>query len=148
MNSSKTNTVDPLPTTSPPDALGRADAWMGLSQAHHAIMLNDRQQLLRQDRLTVAHHRSQYLGQPLPDEDDEMIHIGDNNTHHHQELQPTPKPTSGLGPLASGLVGAALALGTGGIGFGLWQALQPAITKTIDNTRELDIDVRSKYEPE
>lgn len=51
--------------------------------------------------------------------------------------QTSTKP--GLGSVGSALVGAAITLGTGGAGFGLFQALKPAVETVL--TRDADISV-------
>jgi hypothetical protein len=112
---------------------------MGLSQAHQAVMLDDRMKLLKAERMAVANHRAAYLGQPLSDEESEMIHIGDINHHQHSEIPNPPASKSGLSPLASGLLGAALTLGTGGLGFGIWQAMKPAVETVL--TRDADVTI-------
>lgn len=141
MSSSRVNTGDPLPTTSPNTRYSVAYQWMGLSQAHQAVMLDDRMKLLKSERMAVSHHRARYQGTPLSDEneDENVIHIGDVNHHQHSENPHLPTTKGGLGPIASGLLGAALTLGTGGAGFGLFQALKPAVETVL--TRDADISV-------
>lgn len=139
MSSSNANTADPLPSTSPNTPYSQAAQWIGISQAHQAVMLDDRAKLLAAERRTVAHHRLATLGLPPQDEKEEMIHIGDVNTHTHTA---PPAVTGALGPLAKLAIGAALAAGTGGAGLGLWAALRPAAEKVVQqilpgtNTRE------------
>ena len=114
------NIKEPLPIL-PPEGVpaNEAQRWLGMGLASQAILLNDRQQLLKNERLTVAHHRATYLGQPMPDEDEQMIHIGDITTHHHQENPPAlPLPVPASGGL-SGFAKTAICTAIAATGIGL-----------------------------
>lgn len=62
------------------------------------------------------------------------IQIGDNIHNHYQQAAPQK---GGIGKLGSALVGAALAAGTGGAGFGLWSMLQSGAETVL--TRDADV---------
>lgn len=137
------------PLTEQFDETLKADLGMGILQAldNHAVTEETTRKRRLWNDLHFAVERAR-LNVPVatPTEDamaNTTVRIDSNNEEHHHHYQ---KP--GIGGLAAAAITAASLLGAGGIGFGVWQVLQPAFTKTIDNTRDLDIEVRSKYEPE
>jgi hypothetical protein len=108
-----------------------------LRLAHEAMMLGDAQQLLKQDRQTVAAQRQQ----PEAGTDD-MIHVGDVTQHIH------PTPRAGIGPLlATALALAGLAAGAAGPL--AWMALaQRHEVKQEQKVEDVELEVRWKLGPD
>ena len=99
-----------------------------LKLASEAVMVEDRQKLLRDGRDSVKAWNQTILGDAMPapkdtPAGDDMIHIGDAVTHQH-----FPPPKTGLGTLAKLGVGAALIATGAGAGLGvplILDALRP-----------------------
>lgn len=82
--------------------------WVGLRMAHQAVMVNDANKLLKNDReAVVKHQQSMREVKAVPDED--AVHVGDVVHHVHQNQS----TTAGKGLAA---VAAATALGLAGMG--------------------------------
>ncbi len=78
-----------------------------LRQAHQAVMLEDAQQLLQQNRAqNRAHARMVGENPAMPDEDPSMIHIGDY-------VQQAPAPSTGHRWAAPAMAGLGLLAGAG-----------------------------------
>jgi hypothetical protein len=82
-----------------------------------AVMLEDRQELLKRDRQSVAAAQQKFLGKempdPEPDEDGMGVHVGDSNVHNYP-----PQPRSGMNPWLAGAIGAGLLASGVGIPLG------------------------------
>lgn len=85
--------------------------WVGLRMAHEAVMVEDAQALLKQNREQVAaHYRNN--GLETTPEEPSVIHVGNVTNHLAPAAAPAAQPSSGLGALAKLGIGAAL-LGSG-----------------------------------
>ena len=62
-----------------------------------------------------------------------------NDCQPRPPVVPISKP--GIGPLGIGLLGAALAAGTGGLGLGIWSALRQPATQVVEKVLKGDADV-------
>ena len=114
--------------------------------AHDAMMMGDADDLLQTQRDADRRDRC------LPPESAAMsrsIQIGDNTHYHYQQTA----AKTGIGPLGKLALAAGIAAGTGGLGISLWNLIDKAgpiagpIREVIDNTRDVDIDVKSRYVP-
>lgn len=107
--------------------------WARARLAHEAVMLEDAQQVLRQARAGVRGHPSTAAAADDVSEDANMIHIGDQVTHHH--AAPPAKSSSGL--WLKGLIGAGL-MATGiGLPAGAWM-LASALTKPAEVKTQIE----------
>lgn len=110
--------------------------WWKTRLAHEAMMLQDAQQTLKQDRAATKAHTENTHGRPMETENDDMIHIGD-----HVTVQQPAQAKGGVSKLAAaGLVAASL-LGGGAVVAGLMNhAQQP----TASPMKASEYDVRFK----
>ncbi|MBL8797851.1 MAG: hypothetical protein JNM56_28395, partial [Planctomycetia bacterium] len=126
--------------------------WLGLRTAHQAMMLQDSQALLRQDREVIqAHHRQHLPMNQHPTNNDDMIHVGDVTNHVTQ--QPS---TSKLLPLVVAL--ASLVAGSGAT-LGLMSLLalrntvpapkspEPSAPVVVPQVDDVELEVRWKLGP-
>lgn len=121
------------------------DKWARLRMGHEAVMLKDAQEVLAQQRQTVAAHQ-RANGLQGSDDDVGNIIIGDQTINHAPaQQQPAAK---GMSPLAKALIGGAIATGLGG-GIGgalalpsIIEALNPAATPpTVDTDTDTIFDL-------
>jgi len=119
-----------------------AQQWAGVRMAHEAMMLDDADKLLKQNREQIAAHYKA-MGLETQPEEPSVIHVGNVTNNHAAPVAAAPPPaaqpaTSGLGTLAKFGVGAAL-LGSGAAVplaiNALWPEDKPAVVSTFDPSK-------------
>lgn len=107
-------TKDPLVQQDPPLAKIPRQ-WVGIRLAHEAAMLDDANKLLKAQRELAAAHARKTMGDALqPEQEADMIHVGDQVTNVHNPPQLPSAAKAGLSKLATaGLMALALATGAG-----------------------------------
>lgn len=93
-----------METTASEKLLGQ---WWKLRLGHEAMMLQDAQQLLKQDRAGTKAHVENTNGRPMENETDDMIHIGDRVTHVEAPAKGGVSKLAAAGLVAASLVGGA-----------------------------------------
>lgn len=108
--------------------------------AMKALWLNDARQMMRLRRIHLAQEWNIPLSM-ISDPSAPPVQVSQNQT------LPPPQNPSVLPKVA---LAAALACGTGGLGIGLLNYLNPgSVTeKVIDNTVDKGYDVKAEYQPE
>lgn len=100
--------------------------WAALKLAHEALMLDDAQAVLAEDRRATRAHRDQMGARSSPPssalEDGMGIHVGDQIVH---QAAPAPPP-AGISKLVALALAAASLLGGGGLGLGIASLLRSA----------------------
>lgn len=121
-----------------------------LRLAHEAMMVNDAQSVLRQDRDQVRnHHRTTLPTSQYSPAGDDMIQIGDSTTHVHQH---TPKQQWGKLLLGLGLLASGIGVPAGALILGEQllsqpaKAVQPVNFKDTDNVLEIDLPAPKRGE--
>lgn len=131
-----------------------------IQQANFLRMMQDNQRVLntslaedralRQNRMRVRDKLTENItgAQPIafPDDDDmgEIRIDSPNQIHHHYPAPPTSPPAGGLGSLAKLGIGAALALGSGGLGVGVASLLnRPAIPAAINSATGTGVELNN-----
>ncbi len=130
---STTSASDTAPIDSAPNGIHPSllERWSRIRMGHEAVMLQDAQELLAQQRKSVSAHNKQN-GLQEPDEDVGNIILGDTTINHAPAQQKAA--LSGLAK-AGIAVAAGLALG-GGVGLPLAipsiiDALKPAVQQVL-----------------
>ncbi len=102
--------------------------WIGLRLAQKAVLLDDTQKVLAENRRAVETFNKKTMGNEQPKESvDDSVHVGDSITNIHN---PEPKPVVGFPKwLGIGLALLALGTGIGGGALGLMALLKT--TKTV-----------------